>query len=95
MTVLEYIYFCKLNHSALLVTLSCKSLMVYCVCNVRLIPLTNCGEDIGKAEVVHSVEREEMVEELLLLIITAQESIALIEFPSKKQPNTLNHTVQI
>lgn len=50
--------------------------------------LTNCGEDVGKAEVVHSVEREEMVEELLLLIITAQESVALIEFPSNKYNQT-------
>lgn len=58
-------------------------------------PLTNCGEDVGKAEVVHSVKREEMVEELLLLIITAQESVALIEFPSNKYSQMLNHTVQI
>lgn len=67
--------------------------MVYCVCREILVTLTNRGEDVGKAEVVHSVERKEMVEELLLLIITAQESIALIEFPSNKY-NQTHETIQ-
>lgn len=60
---------------------------------VFAVTLTNCGKDVGKAEVVHSVEREEMVEELLLLIITAQESVALIEFPSNKY-NRIHYTIQ-
>ncbi len=61
-----------------------RGALVYSVCREILVTLTNCGEDVGKAEVVHRVEREEMVEELLFLIITAQESVALIEFPSNK-----------
>lgn len=41
--------------------------------------LTDSCEDIGEAKVIDSIEREEMIEELLLLVITAQEGIALVQ----------------
>ena len=44
--------------------------------------LTDGGEDIGEAEVIHGAEREEVVEELLLLVVAAQEGIALVQLPS-------------
>lgn len=34
-------------------------------------PLTDSREDIGEAEVIDSIEREEVIEELLLLVVTA------------------------
>lgn len=37
-------------------------------------------EDIGEAEVIDGIEREEVIEELLLLVVTAQEGVALVEF---------------
>lgn len=42
-------------------------------------PLTDSREDIGEAEVIDSIEREEMIEELFLLVVTAQEGVALVE----------------
>lgn len=42
-------------------------------------PLTDSREDIGEAEVIDSIEREEVIEELLLLVVTAQEGVALVE----------------
>lgn len=36
-------------------------------------------EDIGEAEVVHCVEGEQVIEELLLLVIAAQEGITLVQ----------------
>lgn len=47
--------------------------------------LTDGCEYIGEAEVVHSIKGQEMVEKLLFLIITAQESISFVKFPIKKQ----------
>jgi len=38
-------------------------------------------ECVGKAEVVHSVEREEMVEELFTLVLTSQERVTLVQAP--------------
>lgn len=43
--------------------------------------LTDSCEDIGEAKVVDSIEREEVVEELLLLVVAAQEGIALVQLP--------------
>lgn len=40
--------------------------------------LTDSCEHIGEAKVVDSIEGEEMIEELLLLVVTAQEGIALV-----------------
>ena len=42
-------------------------------------PLTDSRDDIGEAEVIDSIEREEVIEELLLLVVTAQEGVALVE----------------
>ena len=39
-------------------------------------PLTDSSEDIGEAEVIDGIE----IEELLLLVVTAQEGVALVEF---------------
>lgn len=33
--------------------------------------LTDGCEDIGEAKVIHGIEREEVIEELLLLVVTA------------------------
>lgn len=41
--------------------------------------LTDSCEDIGEAEVIDGIERQEVIEELLLLIVTAQEGIALVQ----------------
>lgn len=43
--------------------------------------LTNGGEYAGEAEVVNGVEGEQMEEELLLLLFTAEEGVALVELP--------------
>lgn len=50
----------------------------------RVAALTDGGKDIGKAEVVHSVKGQEVVEKLLFLVITAQEGVALVQFSIKK-----------
>lgn len=47
--------------------------------------LTDSCEDIGEAEVVNGIEREEVIEELLLLIITAQEGIALVQLSVREE----------
>lgn len=41
--------------------------------------LTDSCEDIGEAKVIDGIEREEVIEELLLLVVTAQEGIALVQ----------------
>lgn len=41
--------------------------------------LTDSCEDIGEAKVINGIEREEVIEELLLLVVTAQEGIALVQ----------------
>lgn len=43
--------------------------------------LTDGGEDTGEAEVVNSIEREQMEEELLLLLLTAQEGVTFVQLP--------------
>lgn len=40
--------------------------------------LTDGGKDAGKAKVVDCVEREQVEEELLFLLLTAQEGVALV-----------------
>lgn len=47
--------------------------------------LTDGCEYVGEAEVIHSIKGQEMVEKLLFLIITAEESVSLVKFPLKKQ----------
>lgn len=44
--------------------------------------LTNGGEGTREAEVVDGIEGEKVVEELLPLILTAQEGIALVQLPA-------------
>lgn len=41
--------------------------------------LTDGGEDVGEAEVVDGVERQQVEEELLLLLLTAQEGVTLVQ----------------
>jgi len=49
-------------------------------CAVWAGSLTDGGEDVGEAEVVHGVEGQQVVEELFLLVVAAQESVALVQF---------------
>lgn len=44
--------------------------------------LTDGGEDAGEAEVVDGVERQQVEEELLLLLLTAQEGVTLVQIPA-------------
>lgn len=46
--------------------------------------LTDGCKDIGKTEVIHGIKGQEVVKELLLFIIAAQESIALVQLSRKK-----------
>lgn len=50
--------------------------------------LTDSCEDVGEAEVVHRIEGEQVIEELLLLIITAQEGITLVQLPVRGKTST-------
>lgn len=50
--------------------------------------LTDGGEYVGEAEVIHSIKGQEMVEELLFLIITAEERVSLVKFPTKNRRYT-------
>lgn len=43
--------------------------------------LTDGGENAGEAEIVDGVEREQVEEELLLLLLTSQEGVALVQLP--------------
>lgn len=43
--------------------------------------LTDGGEDAGEAEIVDGVEGQQVEEELLLLLLTAQEGVALVQLP--------------
>lgn len=52
--------------------------------------LTDGGEDVGEAEVVHRVEGEQVIEELLLLIIAAQEGITLVQLPVRARHPHIN-----
>lgn len=49
--------------------------------------LTDSCEDIGEAEVIDGIEREEVIEELLLLVVTAQEGIALVQLSVGEEAN--------
>lgn len=51
--------------------------------DVRL-GLTDGCKDIGETEIVHGIEGQQVIEKLLLLIITAEEGVALVEFSEKK-----------
>lgn len=65
---------------------------VYCVvfvfnmAAIRL-ALTDCCKDVSETEIVHGVEGQQVVKKLLLLIITAKEGIALVQFSEKKCKN--------
>lgn len=52
--------------------------------------LTDGGEDVGEAEVVHRVEGEQVIEELLLLIIAAQKGITLVQLPVRARHPHIN-----
>lgn len=45
---------------------------------------TDCCKDVGEAEVIHGVKGEEVVEELLLLIVTAEEGVPFVQFSERK-----------
>lgn len=45
------------------------------------VQLTDCGEDTREAEVIHGVEREQVIQKLFPLLFTAQESVTLVKFP--------------
>lgn len=47
--------------------------------------LTDSCEDIGEAKVIDGIERKEVIEELLLLVVTAQEGIALVQLSVKEE----------
>lgn len=47
--------------------------------------LTDGCEYVGKAEVIHSIKGQEMVEKLLFFIIAAEESVSLVKFSMKKK----------
>lgn len=47
--------------------------------------LTDGCEYVGKAEVIHSIKGQEMVEKLLFLIVTAEESVSLVKFSRKNK----------
>jgi len=47
--------------------------------------LTDGGEDAGEAEVVGGVERQQVEQELLLLLLRAQEGVALVQLPVDEQ----------
>lgn len=47
--------------------------------------LTDGREDVGEAEVIHSIEGQEVVEKLLFLIITAEEGVSLVQFSESKR----------
>lgn len=47
--------------------------------------LTDGCKDVGETEVIHSVEGQEVVEKLLLLIITAEEGISFVQFSERKK----------
>lgn len=49
--------------------------------------LTDGGEDAGEAEVVDGVEREQVEEELLFLLLAAQEGVALVQLPVAHRHN--------
>ncbi len=46
--------------------------------------LTDGCKDVGKTEVIHSIEGQEVVEKLLLLIVTAEEGVSLVQFSERK-----------
>lgn len=47
--------------------------------------LTDSCEDIGEAKVIDGIEREEVIEELLLLVVTAQEGIAFVQLSVREE----------
>lgn len=49
------------------------------------VQLTDCGEDTCEAEVIHSIEREQVIQKLFPFFFTAQESITLVKFPGRNK----------
>lgn len=47
------------------------------------VALTDGCKDVGETEVINSVKGEEVVEKLLLLIVTAEEGVTLVQFPER------------
>lgn len=55
---------------------------------IRAELLTDGCEDVGEAEVVHCIEGEQVIEELLLLVIAAQEGITLVQLPVRQSQDS-------
>lgn len=47
------------------------------------VALTDGCKDVGETEVINSVKGQEVVEKLLLLIVTAEEGVSLVQFPER------------
>lgn len=50
-----------------------------------ILQLTDCGEDACEAEVIHSIEWEQVIQELFPFFFTAQESVTLVKLPSRNK----------
>lgn len=48
------------------------------------VALTDGCKDVGETEVIHGVKGQEVVEKLLLLIVTAEEGVPLVQFSKKE-----------
>ena len=59
------------------------------------VALTDGGENAGEAEIVHGVQTQQVKEELLLLLLTAQECIALIQLPVETRTHSTHHITQL
>lgn len=51
--------------------------------------LTDGCEDVGETKVIDSIKGEEVIEKLLLLIITAEEGVPLVQFSKTKGKDCL------
>lgn len=50
-----------------------------------ILQLTDCSEDTCEAEVIHSIEREQVIQKLLPFFLTAQESVTLVKLPGRNK----------
>lgn len=50
-----------------------------------ILQLTDCSEDACEAEVIHSIEREQVIQKLFPFFFTAQESVTLVKFPERNK----------
>lgn len=56
---------------------------------VKFKGLTDGGEDACEAEIVHSVEREQVEQKLLPFFLTEQECMGLIQLPVRGQKGSV------